>query len=160
MISVQTSDFEPGNELEQLRTQCAGKAGAVVGFTGLVRDLSEGAAVRQMKLEHYPGMTEKALSEVEQQARSRWELIDTLIIHRVCPLLPNDRIILVAAASAHRKDAFQACEFMIDTLKTATPFWKKETTPSGALGSGNGRPAGITLLPARTGTQGTRRVMQ
>lgn len=131
MISVQTADFDPGRELERLRLRCAGHAGAVVSFTGLVRDLNENTAIRQMELEHYPGMTEKMLSEVEHSARSRWEVIDTLIIHRVGPLSPNDRIVLVAAASAHRKDAFAACEFMIDTLKTVAPFWKRETTPSG-----------------------------
>jgi len=131
MISVQIDDFDPGRELERLRQRCAGRAGAIVSFTGLVRDLNEGAAIRQMTLEHYPGMTEKALSAVEAEARSRWELLDALIIHRVGPLSPNDRIVLVAAASAHRKDAFQACEFMIDTLKTTAPFWKRETTPDG-----------------------------
>lgn len=131
MISVQTGDFDQSTELERLRQNCAGQAGAIVTFTGLVRDINEDTAIRQMELEHYPGMTEKMLTEVENTARSRWGLIDTLIIHRVGPLSPNDRIVLVAAASAHRKDAFAACEFMIDTLKTVAPFWKKETTPSG-----------------------------
>ena len=131
MITVQTSDFDPGIELERLRELCAGRAGAIVSFTGLVRDFNDDVAVQQMVLEHYPGMTEKALSEVEQEALSNWELVDTLIIHRVGPLSPNDRIVLVAAASAHRKDAFKACEFMIDRLKTTAPFWKKETTPDG-----------------------------
>lgn len=131
MISVQTADFDPGRELERLRLACAGMAGAVVCFTGLVRDLNEDIEIRQMELEYYPGMTEKMLSEVEHSARSRWKLIDTLIIHRVGPLSPNDHIVLVAAASTHRMDAFAACEFMIDTLKTVAPFWKKETTPSG-----------------------------
>ena len=141
MISVQGEDFDTGRELERLRAACAGRAGAVVSFTGLVRDLNEGSEIRQLVLEHYPGMTEKALSGVEHEARSRWELIDTLIIHRVGPLSPNERIVLVAAASAHRGDAFRACEFMIDALKTRAPFWKKETTPSGTrwvAGSGDG----------------------
>ena len=132
MISVQADDFDPGRELDRLHLACTGGAGAVVSFIGLVRDFSDGAAILRMELEHYPGMTEKALSEIEQDARSHWELMDTLIIHRVGPLSPSDRIVLVAAVSAHRGDAFRACEFMIDRLKTAAPFWKKETTSAGA----------------------------
>ena len=131
MIRVQTADFEPGLELEQLRGENPGQSGALVSFTGLVRDLNAGAHIEQMTLEHYPGMTEKALTAIEQEAQSRWSLSGTLIIHRVGPLQPNDRIVFVAAASAHRKEAFRACEFMIDTLKTRAPFWKKETTPAG-----------------------------
>ena len=131
MISVQTEDFDPGAELEQLRTRLAGRAGAVVSFTGLVRDLNEGDAVSRMTLEHYPGMTEKALAAIEAEAAGRWELTDSIIIHRVGPLSPNDRIVFVAAASAHRKAAFRACEFMINTLKTCAPFWKKEDTAGG-----------------------------
>ena len=128
MIRVQTDDFDPGSELESLRTACAGKAGAVVSFIGLVRDLNEGDSVSQLTLEHSPGMTEKALGEIKEQACRRWELVDAVIIHRVGPLAPNDRIVFVAAACAHRGNAFRACEFMIDTLKTEAPFWKKETT--------------------------------
>jgi len=131
MIRVQTVDFDPGLELEQLRIQVGGQSGAVVSFTGLVRNLNDGDEIRQMTLEHYPGMTEKALAAIEQEARTRWPLEGTAIIHRVGPLQPNDRIVFVAAASAHRKDAFRACEFMIDTLKTNAPFWKKETTSAG-----------------------------
>ena len=131
MIRVQTQDFDPGIELESMRNNSKGQAGAMVSFTGLVRDLNEGKEVRQLTLEHYPGMTEKALAEIEQEARYRWDLIDSIIIHRIGPLLPNDRIVFVAAASAHRKDAFHACEYMIDTLKTNAPFWKKETIPEG-----------------------------
>jgi len=100
----------------------------VVSFTGLVRDLNEDDTIRQMTLEHYPGMTEEALKTIEATARKRWDLTDVIIIHRIGPLTPNDRIVLVAAASTHRKQAFRACEFMIDTLKTDAPFWKKETT--------------------------------
>jgi molybdopterin synthase catalytic subunit len=132
MIRVQPEDFDPGTELERLRTLTAGRAGAVVCFTGLVRDLNAGAAVRQMTLEHYPGMTEKALEKIAAAAMERWELLDTVIIHRVGPLSPNERIVFVAAAGAHRKPAFRACEFMIDTLKTQAPFWKREQTPTGA----------------------------
>ena len=128
---MQTGDFDPGIELEHLRAHSLGKAGAVVSFTGLVRDLNEGDAITQMTLEHYPGMTEKALTSIEAQAIKRWGLIDAVIIHRVGPLRPNDRIVFVAAASAHRKDAFRACEFMIDTLKTDVPFWKQEDTQDG-----------------------------
>ena len=127
MIRVQTEDFDPGDELEQLRMRSKGRAGAVVSFVGLVRDMNEGGAVAQLTLEHYPGMTEKALAAIEQEAGSRWQLNDSVIIHRVGPLLPNERIVFVAAASTHRKHAFLACEFMIDSLKTRAPFWKKET---------------------------------
>lgn len=131
MIRVQTADFDPGTELEQLRRDNRGQAGAIVSFIGLVRDLNDGAAIGQMTLEHYPGMTEKALAEIEQEAHRRWELTATRIIHRYGPLAPNDQIVFVAAASAHRKNAFRACEYLIDTLKTGAPFWKKETTPAG-----------------------------
>lgn len=127
MIRVQTEDFDAGSELEQLRSSNKGQAGAMVSFTGLVRDLNAGDTVTQMTLEHYPGMTEKALERIEQAANERWELTATLIIHRVGPLSPNDNIVFVAAASRHRKQAFLACEYMIDTLKTEAPFWKKET---------------------------------
>lgn len=131
MISVQAEDFDPGEELERLRSGLAGRAGAVVSFTGLVRDLNAGDTVTQMTLEHYPGMTEKALAKIELEANDRWELTATIIIHRVGPLKPNDNIVFVAAASRHRKQAFRACEFMIDTLKTNAPFWKKETVSDG-----------------------------
>jgi molybdopterin synthase catalytic subunit len=127
MIRVQTVDFNPADELEQLRSVNNGKAGAMVSFTGLVRDLNEGDNITQLTLEHYPGMTEKALAKIETQANAQWELTATLIIHRVGPLQPNDNIVLVVAASMHRKQAFAACEFMIDTLKTSAPFWKKES---------------------------------
>ena len=131
MIRVQTEDFDPGIELGQLRHLNNGQAGAVVSFTGLVRDLNAGATVTQMTLEHYPGMTEKALARIELEANDRWELTASIIIHRVGPLAPNDNIVFVAAASQHRQQAFRACEFMIDTLKTKAPFWKQETLPAG-----------------------------
>ena len=144
MISVQTADFDPGAELERLRTALVGRAGAVVSFTGLVRDLNAGETVGQLTLEHYPGMTEKALAAIEAEAVERWELVDSLIIHRVGPLSPGDRIVFVAAAAAHRKAAFRACEFMIDTLKTNAPFWKKEATAGGSrwLSPAENSPAG------------------
>jgi molybdopterin synthase catalytic subunit len=131
MIRVQTEDFDPGAELEQLRQRNNGQAGAVVSFTGLVRDMNEGEAITAMTLEHYPGMTEKALNKIEQEANQRWELTDSIIIHRTGPLNPNDNIVFVATASKHRKQAFRACEFMIDTLKTNAPFWKKESVADG-----------------------------
>ena len=127
-----TADFDPGAELDALRSRLQGTAGAVVSFIGLVRDLNEGDAVTGMTLEHYPGMTERALDAITTEASDRWKLLDVVIIHRVGSLEPNDRIVLVIAASAHRKDAFRACEFMIDTLKTKAPFWKKETTSQGS----------------------------
>jgi molybdopterin synthase catalytic subunit len=132
MIRVQQEDFDTGAELERLRGNLQGSAGAVVSFIGLVRDLNEGADITGMTLEHYPGMTEKALAAIAAEATARWKLNDAIIIHRVGPLAPNDRIVLVIAASAHRKDAFHACEFMIDALKTKAPFWKKETGSRGS----------------------------
>jgi len=131
MIRVQTEDFDAGAELEQMRTSCAGKAGAIVSFIGLVRDINQGNQVSRLTLEHYPGMTEKALEKVAADAIGRWNLVDSVIIHRVGPLMPDDRIVFVAAASPHRKDAFLACEYMIDTLKTDAPFWKQEDTLAG-----------------------------
>jgi len=131
MIRVQTENFDPGLELERLRSRYQGQAGAVVSFCGLVRDLNEGDSITQLTLEHYPGMTEKALAKIEAQANDHWDLTATLIIHRVGPLKPNDNIVFVVAASKHRQQAFRACEFMIDTLKTNAPFWKKEILTAG-----------------------------
>jgi molybdopterin synthase catalytic subunit len=129
-ISVQTQDFDLTTEIAKMRT---GKPaiGAIVSFVGLVRDLNEGLSIQAMELEHYPGMTEKSLEDIAQQAQIKWNLLETLIIHRVGTLHPLDQIVLVAAASAHRAEAFSACEFMMDYLKTQAPFWKKETTPEG-----------------------------
>jgi molybdopterin synthase catalytic subunit len=106
--------------------------GAVASFIGTVRDVNDGASVAAMELEHYPGMTEAALEDIATQAKTRWNIIDTLVIHRVGPLKPMDQIVLVAVSAAHRGDAFAACEFIIDYLKTEAPFWKKELTPDGA----------------------------
>ena len=131
MIRVQQQDFNPGVELDRLRGTLQSRAGAVVSFIGLVRDLNEGDDITGMTLEHYPGMTEKALAAIAAEATDRWKLIDAVIIHRIGPLAPNDRIVFVVAASAHRKDAFRACEFMIDALKTKAPFWKKEVSSRG-----------------------------
>lgn len=130
-VRVQTEDFDLTTEIAQLRAN-APKVGAIVNFVGVVRDLNEGEQIAEMELEHYPGMTEKALEDIIAQARSRWDLFDALVIHRVGPLKPLDQIVLVAVTSAHRGEAFAACEFIIDYLKTQAPFWKKEQTPQGS----------------------------
>ena len=129
-VRVQAEDFDTGRELESL-TKGRTDVGAVASFVGLVRSANDGSAVSAMTLEHYPGMTERALEEICAQAHSRWELVDTLVIHRVGPLAPGDRIVLVGVASSHRGEAFAACEFIMDSLKTRAPFWKKEDTPQG-----------------------------
>ena len=129
-VRVQSGDFDVGRELESL-TRGRADVGALASFVGLVRDVNDGQPIRGMTLEHYPGMTEKALTAICAEARSRWELIDTLIIHRVGPLAPGDRIVLVGVSSAHRGAAFAACEFIMDFLKTRAPFWKQEKTPEG-----------------------------
>ena len=131
VVRVQTEDFDLTTEVAQLRKDSP-KVGAVVTFVGTVRDLNEGEHVAEMALEHYPGMTEKSLEDILVQAKSRWDLFDALVIHRVGPLQPLEQIVLVAVTSAHRGEAFQACEFIIDYLKTEAPFWKKEQTPTGA----------------------------
>lgn len=129
-VRVQTEDFDVGLEINQLR-QARKDIGAVVSFVGLVRDLNEGDDVTQLTLEHYPGMTEKSLSSIINQAKTRWNILDTLIVHRVGTLQPSDQIVLVVVSSAHRGDAFSACEFMMDYLKTEAPFWKKEANSKG-----------------------------
>ena len=129
-VRVQTEDFDVGRELEAL-TRGRRDVGGVSSFVGLVREANDGRAIQGMTLEHYPGMTEKALEEICAQAHARWDLIETLVIHRVGPLVPGDRIVLVGVASAHRGEAFEACEFIMDYLKTRAPFWKKEDTASG-----------------------------
>ena len=129
-VRVQSEDFDTGRELESL-TRGRVDVGAVASFVGLVRDANDGSKVQSMTLEHYPGMTEKALEEICAQAHARWDLVDTLVIHRVGTLVPGDRIVLVGVASAHRGEAFEACEFIMDYLKTRAPFWKKETTGAG-----------------------------
>ena len=130
-VRVQQQDFDVGRELDAL-TAGRRDVGAVASFVGLVRDANDGAPIRAMTLEHYPGMTEKALEDICAQAHARWDLQDTLVIHRVGPLVPGDRIVLVGVASAHRGEAFAACEFIMDFLKTRAPFWKREDTPGGA----------------------------
>jgi molybdopterin synthase catalytic subunit len=130
-IRVQTDDFDLSAEVAALRTNDA-RTGAVVSFVGVVRDFNDGSGVAEMELEHYPGMTEKALEDIVAQARARWDIFNALVIHRVGPLKPLDQIVLVAVTSAHRGEAFAACEFIMDYLKTQAPFWKKEQTPDGA----------------------------
>ena len=135
-VSVQETDFDAGAEIAALS---AGRddVGAVASFVGLVRaDKAEGSSagagvVRAMTLEHYPGMTEQALADIVVEAERRWALLGVRVIHRVGRLLPGDRIVFVAVASSHRGDAFAACEFIMDYLKTRAPFWKKEETPAG-----------------------------
>lgn len=130
-VRIQPEDFDLGHEVAQLRAGNA-KVGGIVTFVGTVRDLNEGAAVAEMELEHYPGMTEQSIQAIIDQAKARWPIYGALVIHRVGPLKPLDQIVLVAVTSPHRGEAFSACEFIIDYLKTEAPFWKKEQTPEGA----------------------------
>ncbi len=130
-IRVQTEDFDAGAEMARLRAGDP-KVGAVASFVGVCRDVNEGDAVATMTLEHYPGMTEKALAKIVDEAMARWRVADVTVIHRVGELRPTDQIVLVAVAGAHRGEAFAACEFIMDYLKTRAPFWKKEQTPAGA----------------------------
>ena len=130
-VRVQEQDFDVSVELALMRLGNP-KIGAIASFVGVVRDINEGDSVATMTLEHYPGMTEKAITEIIDQARGRWEVLDALVIHRIGTLKPTDQIVLVIVASTHRGDAFAACEFIMDFLKTQAPFWKKEITPNGA----------------------------
>ena len=129
-VSVQTEDFDAGLEINRLQN-ARKDTGAVLSFVGLVRDLNEGDQVSQLTLEHYPGMTEKALEAIVSQAKNRWDIFDVTVIHRVGTLPATAQIVLVAVSSAHRGEAFKACEFIMDYLKTEAPFWKKERTQSG-----------------------------
>lgn len=129
-VRVQTEDFDLSAEIAALRAENA-QVGAVVAFVGTVRDLNDGEDISAMELEHYPGMTEKALEAIAEDAERRWPGARVLIVHRVGKLYPRDQIVLAAATSAHRHDAFDVCAFVMDYLKTQAPFWKKETTPSG-----------------------------
>ena len=129
-ISVQLEDFDAGREMAAVRAANP-KVGAVASFVGVVRDVNDGSGVATLTLEHYPGMTEKALSGIVEQARGRWEVLDCTVIHRYGRLEPTDQIVLVVVASGHRGDAFAACEFIMEFLNTQAPFWKKEETPEG-----------------------------
>lgn len=130
MIRVQREDFDAGAELKAM-TDGNHQIGGLTSFTGMVRDIAGGEAVSAMTLEHYPGMTEKQLAEIEAKAHRRWDLDASLIIHRYGRLEPGDQIVFVACASAHREEAFEACHFLIDWLKTRAPFWKLEDTSNG-----------------------------
>ena len=129
-VRIQTADFDAGVEMAALRRGNAA-VGAVASFVGIVRDVNEGDRVSEMTLEHYPGMTEKSIEAIITQARGRWDVIDAVVVHRVGTLKPTDQIVLVIVASGHRGDAFAACEFIMDYLKTQAPFWKKERTGEG-----------------------------
>jgi molybdopterin synthase catalytic subunit len=129
-VRIQTEDFDSGREIAALR-QGNPAIGAIASFIGVVRDVNDGNSVAEMTLEHYPGMTEKSITEIIVQAKSRWSIFDVLVIHRIGRLRPLDQIVLVVVTGAHRGDAFAACEFVMDYLKTRAPFWKKEHTPEG-----------------------------
>ncbi len=130
-VSIQSADFDLSAEVAALREGDAG-VGAVASFVGTVRNRSEGQGVSAMELEHYPGMTEKAIEAMIDEAHARFDIRAARVVHRVGRLQPGEQIVLVAVSSAHRGVAFQACEFLMDYLKTQAPFWKKETTPQGA----------------------------
>ena len=130
-VSIQTQDFDLAAEVAALRAGDA-RVGAVCAFVGTVRDRNDGASVSTLELEHYPGMTEKAIEAMIDAAHARFTLYGARVVHRVGPLQPEDQIVLVAVTSAHRGEAFAACEFLMDYLKTQAPFWKKEQTPEGA----------------------------
>ncbi len=133
-VRVQTEDFDLTSEVADLRAaqgERAAQIGAIATFVGTVRDINDGAGVSSLTLEHYPGMTERALEDIVTRARGRWDIFDALVIHRVGTLQPQDQIVLVVTLGAHRGEAFAACEFIMDYLKTQAPFWKKEQTPAG-----------------------------
>ena len=130
-VSIQTQDFDVSRELAALRAGDA-RVGAVCSFLGTVRERNEGSAVASMELEHYPGMTEKSISAMMDEAKQRFDIFAARVIHRVGLLHPQDQIVFVAVSSAHRGESFKACEFLMDYLKTQAPFWKKEVTPEGA----------------------------
>lgn len=130
-VSIQVDDFDLSAEVAQLRERNPG-VGAVCSFVGTVRDRNDGQGVHSMELEHYPGMTEKAIEAMIDEAHRRFDILGARVIHRVGVLQPMDQIVLVVVTSAHRGESFQACEFLMDYLKTQAPFWKKEQTPAGA----------------------------
>lgn len=130
-VCIQTEDFDVSAELARLRAGDA-RVGAVCCFVGTVRDRNDGASIGALELEHYPGMTEKAIAAMIDEAQQRFGIFGARVIHRVGPLAPEDQIVLVAVTSSHRGESFAACEFLMDYLKTQAPFWKKEQTPEGA----------------------------
>jgi molybdopterin synthase catalytic subunit len=130
-VSIQTEDFDLQHEIAALRAQDA-RIGAVCSFIGTVRDRNDGSSVAAMELEHYPGMTEKAIEAMIDEAERRFRILGARVVHRIGLLQPLDQIMMVAVVAAHRGESFQACEFLMDYLKTQAPFWKKEQTPEGA----------------------------
>ncbi len=128
-VRVQEADFDPGAELEDLRSRASG---AIVSFVGVAREMSADFAVERITLEHYPGMTERSLERIVASALARWDLLQVRVVHRYGTLAPADRIVLVAVSSAHRDEAFDACRYLVDYLKTEAPFWKRETGACGA----------------------------
>jgi len=130
-VRIQVEDFDPGAEIAALRGGNPA-VGAVASFIGVCRNANDGDAITKMTLEHYPGMTEKALESIVAEAKRRWNVIDVLVVHRVGELKPADQIVLVVVTGAHRGEAFAACEFIMDYLKTRAPFWKKEETSRGS----------------------------
>ena len=130
MVRIQREDFDAGAEIARLRAGDA-RIGAVASFVGVARDRNDGSLVSTLVLEHYPGMTEKAIEAIVERARARWPVFEILVIHRIGELKPLEQIVLVVATAAHRGEAFAACEFVMDYLKTEAPFWKKESTPDG-----------------------------
>jgi molybdopterin synthase catalytic subunit len=130
-VRIQTGEFDVGEEIARIR-QGNPKIGAIAAFVGVVRDVNEGDAVAGMTLEHYPGMTERSIEAIVEEACARWQVLDALVVHRVGTLQPTDPIVLVVTASSHRGEAFAACEFLMDYLKTRAPFWKKETIAGGS----------------------------
>ena len=130
-VSIQTEDFDLSTEVQRLREQDQ-RVGAVCSFMGTVRDRNDGQSISTMELEHYPGMTETSIEAMIDEAFQRFDIFGARVIHRVGLLQPLDQIVLVAVTSAHRGESFQACEFLMDYLKTQAPFWKKEQTPEGA----------------------------
>jgi molybdopterin synthase catalytic subunit len=130
-VTIQTGDFNLADEVQALRKDDK-RAGAICTFTGTVRDRNDGSSVSSMELEHYPGMTEKAIEAMIDEAIRRFDIFAARVIHRVGLLQPLDQVVMVAVTSAHRGESFKACEFLMDYLKTQAPFWKKEQTPEGA----------------------------
>ena len=129
-VRIQEEPFDAGTLIAETH-RANPKVGAVASFIGLVRDVNEGSDVSEMTLEHYPGMTERAIENICREAAERWEVLDARVVHRVGTLRPTDPIVIVVVASGHRGDAFAACEFIMDFLKTRAPFWKKERTGGG-----------------------------
>jgi molybdopterin synthase catalytic subunit len=130
-VRVQSGDFDAGDEIRRMRRDNP-KIGAIAAFVGVVRDVNEGDSVAGMTLEHYPGMTERSIEAIVAEAKTRWQVLDALVIHRIGSLAPTDQIVLVVVAASHRGEAFAACEFLMDYLKTRAPFWKKESVAGGS----------------------------